>query len=146
MSDVIYSIKITDMITSIKLENAMKKGVKKSLDLVERMFVAKSRQKTFKNSKGKYFGERYRDITPDGLNAVFGPSVAHAIYVEKGARPSPGRYVPWLVTKSGAMGGRISTGTHPGYEGYHIMEKLREESKPKIEELVKKIIGAELKI
>ena len=146
MADITYKVSIKNMITGAKVEGAVKEGVKQSLELIEKMFLAKSREKIFKKPTGDYFGERMAEITSGGMSAIFAPTVAHAIYVERGAPPSTGRYVPWLITKGGSTGGRISRGVHPGYKGYKIMEKLREESKPEIQRLIQNIIGTRLKL
>jgi len=146
MADITFTVSIKDMITGAKVDSAVKEGVKQSLKLIERMFIAKSREGIFKKPTGAYFGQRMAEITSGGMGGVFAPTVAHARYVEEGAPASTGRYVPWLITSGGSTESKISTGVHPGYKGYHIMEKLRDESKPEIQRLVQNIIGMRLKL
>jgi len=48
------------------------------------------------------------------LKGIIYPTVHYFKFIEKGVRPSPGRYVP-------ALGKRVKTGIHPGFAGMHIL-------------------------
>jgi len=136
MVNITYEISIKDMITSAHMDSAIEESVKKSAMLVERMMKDEARQ-TFKKPTGRYLNSITSVILKD--SAIIAPSVNYALFLEKGVGPSQGRYVPVLQR-------RIKTGIHPGYKGYFLVEKVKEKSKPEIQNLVNKIIGERLKL
>lgn len=51
-------------------------------------------------------------------NVKVGPTVPYAEFVDKGAKPSPGAFVPLL-------GVRVKTGTHPGQRAQNFNEEAK---------------------